>query len=162
MRLIVRAALLGAACLTIAGTSVASADARSRAYMIISADGRCLDADVSTPTHDGTRVQVWRCNRKLNQQWYFDTDGTLRSAHDGRCVDADISTPTHDGTRIQLWHCISGNRNQIWFLGGGTIYSYYDGRCLDRDVSVPFANGGKVQLWHCNGWINQQWRLEEI
>lgn len=163
MRIKLVAAVLSVACMAIASAPPASADVprRSEAYLVISDDGRCLDADTSTPTHNGTKVQVWRCNlRNTNQWWHFYTDGTLRSAHDGRCLDADISSPTRNGTKVQLWNCIRGNLNQVWFpSGAGTIYSAHDGRCLDRDAAAPPRNGAKVQLWRCNGWSNQRWRL---
>ena len=76
-------------------------------------DGRCLDADVSGPTHDGTKVQVWQCNGWLNQTWTWYTDGTIRSAHDGRCLDEDIAGGTRNGSRAQMWDC-NGWPNQQW------------------------------------------------
>lgn len=34
-------------------------------------DGRCLDGDVSSVTHSGTKVQLWDRNGWDNQRWYF-------------------------------------------------------------------------------------------
>src|SRR5690348_15335250 len=69
-------------------------------------DGRCLDADISTPTHDGTTVQTWQCiagNR--NQTWTNYTDKTIRTSWDGRCLDEDIAGGTRNGSKVQLWAC---------------------------------------------------------
>ena len=120
-------------------------------------DWRCLDSDVSSPTHNGTKVQIWDCNGWTNQQWTYYDDNTIRSTHDGRCLDADVSSPTHNGTKIQVWDC-NGWNNQKWTIyTNGEIVSWHDGRCLDLDVSSTTHNGSKVQLWDCNGWLNQAW-----
>jgi hypothetical protein len=120
-------------------------------------DARCLDEDVSTPTHDGSNVQAWDCNGWDNQDWTYYTDGTIRNSHDGRCLDEDTSSPTHNGSNVQVWHC-NGWDNQIWtYYTDGTICSAHDGRCLDEDVSAPTHNGTNVQTWDYNDWYNQQW-----
>lgn len=120
-------------------------------------DGRCLDSDVSSATHNGTKVQVWQCNGWNNQQWTYYSDGTIRSTHDGRCLDEDIAGGTHNGTKVQVWDC-NGWDNQAWtFYTDGTIHSHHDGRCLDEDIAGGTHNGTKVQVWDCNGWDNQKW-----
>src|SRR5215813_142549 len=86
---------------------VAPAGASATANNIIYSrwDGRCVDADVATPTHNGTQIQIWDCNDWNNQNWSYFTDFTLRSSHDGRCLDEDLGSPTHNGTKVQLWDC---------------------------------------------------------
>lgn len=117
--------------------------------------GKCLDEDISSPPHDGTRVQVWDCNGWTNQQWSYYSDGTIVNSYDGRCLDADISSPIHNGTVMQVWHC-NGQANQRWTLftntGLGPILSTPYSNCLDEDMAT-----GRVQLWDCNAWDNQQW-----
>ena len=76
-------------------------------------DGRCLDSDISTATHNGTRAQVWQCLGGNNQKWNVYSDGTIRSAWDGRCLDEDIAGGTHNGTQVQVWDC-NGWDNQKW------------------------------------------------
>ncbi|GGP34643.1 RICIN domain-containing protein [Saccharothrix coeruleofusca] len=121
-------------------------------------DSRCLDVDVATPTHNGTKVQLWDCNGRDNQKWTYLADHTIRSTHDGRCLDADVATPTHNGTKVQVWDC-NGRSNQKWTIyDDGRILSHYDARCLDLDVATPTHSGSKVQMWECNGWTNQGWR----
>ena len=77
-------------------------------------DGRCLDEDVSSVTHSGTKVQVWDCNGWNNQGWTYYTDGTIRNSHDGRCLDEDVSSVPHNGTKVQVWEC-NGWDNQKWY-----------------------------------------------
>ncbi|MCM3923277.1 ricin-type beta-trefoil lectin domain protein [Frankia sp. AiPs1] len=67
--------------------------------------GMCLDEDISSRTHNGTRVQLWECNGWDNQQWTRLGDDTIRSIHDGRCLDLDIGSPVRNGTRVQVWNC---------------------------------------------------------
>jgi ricin-type beta-trefoil lectin protein len=121
-------------------------------------DGRCLDADISSPTHNGTKVQVWQCIAGgRNQVWTWYTDGTIRTAWDGRCLDEDIAGGTHNGSKAQLWDC-NGQYNQKWDVhSDGTITSRQDGRCLDEDIAGGTRNGTKVQVWDCNTWPNQKW-----
>ncbi|TWP46969.1 ricin-type beta-trefoil lectin domain protein [Lentzea tibetensis] len=120
-------------------------------------DWRCLDSDVSSPTHNGTKVQIWDCNGWNNQKWTYYSDHTIRSTHDGRCLDSDVSSPTHNGTKVQMWDC-NGWANQKWTVyTNGQVISHHDGRCLDLDVASPTRNGSKIQVWDCNGWANQSW-----
>ncbi|MFE9746589.1 RICIN domain-containing protein [Saccharothrix saharensis] len=150
--------LLTALVVAPAGASAGAPSARTAHTPIQSVhDWRCLDADVSSPTHNGTAVQIWDCDGWDNQKWTYYDDYTIRSTHDGRCLDADVSSPTHDGTRVQLWDC-NGWDNQKWTMyTNGEIVSWHDGRCLDLDVSSPTHNGSRVQVWTCNGWANQAW-----
>jgi hypothetical protein len=121
-------------------------------------DGRCLDSDIGTATHNGTKVQVWQCHGGNNQKWSVYTDGTIRSTWDGRCLDEDIAGGTRNGTRVQVWDC-NGWDNQKWTrYTDGTVRSRHDGRCLDEDIAGGTGNGKQVQVWDCNGWDNQKWR----
>jgi len=85
----------------------------STGSFVSSHDGRCLDADVSRPTTNGTKVQVWQCLGGKNQRWTWYADGTIRSSWDGRCLDEDIAGGTRNGTKVQLWDC-NGWDNQKW------------------------------------------------
>ena len=123
---------------------------------------KCLDADLSSPLHNGTRVQIWNCNGMSNQLWFWD-GAMIRNALDpNKCLDADISSPIHDGTRVQLWDC-RNQPNQWWsrVLNTGQIkLGWWDSyRCLDQDISSPTHNGTVVQIWGCNGWDNQVWNF---
>jgi hypothetical protein len=121
-------------------------------------DGRCLDADNSSPAHNGTKVQVWQCWGGSNQEWTWYTDGTIRPTWNrAYCLDEDIAGGTRNGTKVQLWQCWGGY-NQKWDVASQrTITSRHDGRCLDEDIAGGTRNGTKVQVWDCNGWDNQNW-----
>ena len=111
-------AVVNAATVLLAATAAAVAPAApalaATGVFVSSHDGRCLDADIATPTHDGTRVQVWQCIAGgRNQQWTYYTDGTIRSRWDGRCLDEDIAGGVRNGTRVQVWDC-NGWLNQKW------------------------------------------------
>jgi hypothetical protein len=136
------------------------------AWPIVSSHGgKCLDAAVDAPFHNGTVVQVWRCNGWANQKWSLGPDGTIRSVLGGGswCLDADLGSPTHNGTRAQLWRC-NGMTNQKWSPRlDGTVHSVQDGGswCLDEAVDSTVVNGTRVQVWRCNGWDNQKWHQNQ-
>jgi Ricin-type beta-trefoil lectin domain len=120
-------------------------------------DGRCLDEDVASVTHNGTKAQVWDCHGGNNQKWTVYSDGTIRVTHDGRCLDEDIAGGTRNGTKVQLWNCTGGD-NQKWTVyTDGRIVNGHDGRCLDEDIAGGTRNGTKVQVWQCTGGDNQGW-----
>ena len=61
-------------------------------------------------TADGTSVIIWDCNGQTNQQWRFNTDGTITAIGAGKCLDV-AGNGTANGTRVQIWTC-SGAANQ--------------------------------------------------
>jgi hypothetical protein len=143
----------------VAGAVIPASPAMAATGLYVSSnDGRCLDADISSPTHNGTKVQTWQCiGGGRNQQWTNYTDKTIRSSWDRRCLDEDIAGGTHNGSKVQLWDC-NGQDNQKWIkYTDGTIRSVHDGRCLDEDIAGGTHNGTQVQVWDCNGWLNQKW-----
>ena len=128
--------------------------------------GWCLDADVSTPTHNGTSVQLWQCNGQDNQAWTWYADGTIRSSWDGRCLDEDIAQRLPSGAtwRVQLWNC-NGQKNQKWNrLERGQIVSRNDDRALQAYNSpsnpqrkiinlAPWSNARDDQFFSCNCFV---------
>jgi hypothetical protein len=125
--------------------------------------GRCVDADLNTIGSNGTKVQLWDCNRSAQQNWILYGDGTIRSSKNGKCLDADLNTIGSNGTKVQLWDC-NGKLQQKWSISGGTtsathrIVSQYTYRCVDADLNTIGGNGTKVQLWDCNSQPQQGWR----
>ncbi|MEU5977808.1 RICIN domain-containing protein [Streptomyces sp. NPDC047315] len=131
----------------------------------------CLDADANTIDQNGTKIQIWTCNRNANQTWYFSTARYNTSYFEiqigegdqpTRCLDVDANTLPANGTKIQLWDC-NGNSNQVWFFdirqNLDTLFSLASGKCLDVDANTLPANGTKVQLWSCHNGSNQLWDL---
>jgi hypothetical protein len=151
----------GFAALLLAGVAVivpAGPALAATGVFISSQDGRCLDADNSSPSHNGTKVQVWQCWGGSNQEWTWYTDGTIRTTWDkSSCLDEDIAGGTRNGKRVQLWDCWGGLNQQWDVRPDGTITSRQDGRCLDLDIAGGTRNGKQVIVWDCHGGLNQKW-----
>ncbi|GAB1694470.1 ricin-type beta-trefoil lectin domain protein [Krasilnikovia sp. M28-CT-15] len=119
---------------------------------------KCLNVDLRHgPVHNGTKVQMWRCNDYDNELWTYYSDLTIQSSYDGRCLEASRKTAFKNGGKVQVWTC-NGRTNQQWYMySDGTIVNAYSGLCLEAARKTAFKNGGKVQVWRCNGRTNQMW-----
>ncbi len=112
--------------------------------------GRCIDVP-NASRDNGTRVQLYDCNRQPNQSWTYTANKQLRVYGD-RCLDAAGSG---NGAAVQIYSCHT-QTNQQWNINSnGTISGVQSGRCLDVWST---ANGAQVQLYDCNGQTNQQFR----
>ncbi|MET7451680.1 RICIN domain-containing protein [Streptomyces sp. NPDC005574] len=74
----------------------------------------CLDA-YDNQTSAGTKVEIWSCNGQTNQQWLFNSNGTITGSQSGLCLDV-TGAATANGTLAELWTC-NGQTNQQWTLG---------------------------------------------
>ncbi|MGW5152500.1 ricin-type beta-trefoil lectin domain protein [Rhodococcus koreensis] len=118
-------------------------------------NGWCLDADIGSPTHNGTPIQLWECNGQDNQAWTWYNDGTIHSSVDGRCLDEDISQRLPNGGtwRLQLWDC-NGWKNQKWtHIERGQIVSVNDSRVIQAYLS-PTTPGRKIV--NLNAWLDRE------
>lgn len=144
--------------ITLATTPEAGANANQAIYSDFY-NGWCLDADISSPTHNGTPIQLWECNGQNNQAWTWYSDGTIHSSFDGRCLDEDIAQRLPDGGtwRVQLWDC-NGWKNQKWaHMKRGQIVSANDNRAIQAYLS-PTTPGRKIV--NLNAWLDrddQRW-----
>ncbi|TML25083.1 MAG: hypothetical protein E6G35_12615 [Actinobacteria bacterium] len=66
-------------------------------------------------TANGTIVEVWSCNGGANQQFSFQSDGTIRGSQSGKCVTV-LNAATASGSKLILWTCNSGG-NEHWSRG---------------------------------------------
>ncbi|MEV4740655.1 ricin-type beta-trefoil lectin domain protein [Streptomyces sp. NPDC049555] len=128
--------------------------------------GQCLDADANAGGN-GTKVQVWQCNKSAQQAWISWGDGSLESVRfRGMCLDADTNGGGRNGTRVQLWQC-NGSAQQRWYTYSGDLAVYnglfYNNRntVLDRDTNVP-GDGAQAQLWGKNFQSQQWWRVDSV
>ncbi|WP_239141411.1 non-reducing end alpha-L-arabinofuranosidase family hydrolase [Plantactinospora endophytica] len=113
--------------------------------------GRCVDVPNASRTN-GTRVQLYDCNRQSQQSWTY-TSGRQLRVYGDMCLDAAGSG---NGAAVQIYACHS-QTNQQWNVNSnGTISGVQSGRCLDVWST---ANGAQVQLYDCHGQTNQQFRL---
>jgi endo-1,4-beta-xylanase len=72
--------------------------------------GKCLD--VAPNAAAGTRVQIWDCHGGANQQWTFNSNGTISSAQTGLCLDVNGGASAN-GSAVIVWNC-HGGTNQRW------------------------------------------------
>ncbi|KPH97078.1 Endo-1,4-beta-xylanase, Glucan endo-1,3-beta-D-glucosidase [Actinobacteria bacterium OV450] len=113
--------------------------------------GRCVDVPGASTT-DGTRVTLWDCNNRTNQQWSYTAEGELR-VYGNKCLDA---AGTGNGVKVQIYSCWGGD-NQKWRLNSdGSIVGVQSGLCLDASGNGT-ANGTLIQLYSCSNGGNQRW-----
>ncbi|RQX18989.1 1,4-beta-xylanase, partial [Micromonospora ureilytica] len=116
--------------------------------------GRCVDVP-NASTSNGTRVQLYDCNKQTNQAWTYTSNKQLQ-VYGNMCLDA---AGTGNGAAVQIYSCHS-QTNQQWNVNSnGTISNVQSGRCLD---AWSTANGAQIQLYDCHGQTNQQFRLAAL
>jgi len=127
----------------------------SSASQIVGAQSsRCVDVPNSSQSN-GTRVQLYDCNRQANQSWTY-TSGKQLQVYGTMCLDAAGSG---NGAAVQIYSCHS-QTNQQWNVNSnGTISSAQSGRCLDVWST---ANGAQIQLYDCHGQTNQRFNLAPL
>ncbi|RZT79377.1 dienelactone hydrolase [Micromonospora violae] len=116
--------------------------------------GRCIDVPNASRTN-GTRVQLYNCNRQTNQAWTYTSNKQLQ-VYGTMCLDAAGSG---NGAAVQIYSCHSGTNQQWNVNSNGTISGVQSGRCLDVWST---SNGAQVQLYDCHGQTNQQFRLAPL
>jgi hypothetical protein len=115
---------------------------------------RCIDVPNASRTN-GTRVQLYDCNRQTNQAWTYTSTKQLQ-VYGNMCLDAAGSG---NGAAVQIYSC-HGQTNQQWNINSnGTITGVQSGRCLDVWSTT---NGTQIQLYDCHGQTNQQFRLAPL
>jgi hypothetical protein len=114
---------------------------------------RCIDVQNSTDGigRDGTPLQVWDCKGVANQEWVFQTDGTVRSM--GLCMDLAWAS-TADGTQVQLVNCNGGWAQKFALSNQHELVNPSSGKCVTADAP---GNGGKLTLRGCSGGAGQKW-----
>ncbi|MFF2571937.1 ricin-type beta-trefoil lectin domain protein [Streptomyces sp. NPDC058084] len=116
--------------------------------------GHCLDVPGGS-REPGTKMIIWYCNGKENQQWTYTAEKELR-VYGNMCLDVDHGG-TAGGTPLILWPC-NGGTNQKWNINaGGSITAQDSGLALDVGGAYTAA-GSDVGLWYGNGATNQQWQ----
>ncbi|MFI7024274.1 ricin-type beta-trefoil lectin domain protein [Micromonospora sp. NPDC049900] len=114
--------------------------------------GRCVDVPNSSRTN-GTRVQLYDCNRQTNQTWTYNSSTRQLRVYGDMCLDA---AGTGNSAAVQIYSC-HNQTNQQWNINtNGTISGVQSGRCLD---AWNTTNGAQIQLYDCHGQTNQQFRL---
>ncbi|MDG4782218.1 PHB depolymerase family esterase [Micromonospora sp. WMMD961] len=126
----------------------------SASEIIGTQSGRCIDVP-NASRNNGTRVQLYDCNKQPNQAWTY-TSGKQLQVYGTMCLDA---AGTSNGTAVQIYNC-HNQTNQQWNINtNGTITNVQSGRCLDVWSTT---NGAQIQLYDCHGQTNQQFRLAAL
>lgn len=126
------------------------------------APGLCTDVpDYGRPPINGDRLQMYRCHSGANQQFFFLSNGAIRTLRGGLCFDVpDYGRPPRSGDRLQVYGCHGGLNQSFYLPGDGTIRSRWGNLCLDVPYfGRPAQSGDYVQLYPCHGGPNQQFRL---
>ncbi|MEU4555316.1 poly(ethylene terephthalate) hydrolase family protein [Micromonospora violae] len=126
----------------------------SASEIIGTQSGRCIDVPNASTTN-GTRVQLYNCNKQTNQAWTYTSNKQLQ-VYGTMCLDAAGSG---NGAAVQIYSCHSGTNQQWNVNSNGTISGVQSGRCLDVWST---SNGAQVQLYDCHGQTNQQFRLAPL
>ena len=63
----------------------------------------CLDAN-GQGTTAGTKAIIWPCSGQSNQQWQFNSNGTITGMQSGLCLDV-TGASTADGALAGRRHC---------------------------------------------------------
>ncbi len=114
-----------------------------------STSSSCVDLDVASG-----RVQIWSCNRRFNQTWRLERDGTIRTA--GVCMQLS-PTSLGNGAVVNAERCSLTGPNQRWSRSSqGQLRNVAANRCLDLDVGNT-TNGRQLIVWDCVGGQNQSW-----
>merc|ERR1719498_1958908 len=92
----------------------------------------------------GYNVYVANCGNGngLNQQWYFDDAGRLRSKLDHKCADYKL-----DGSKNVYMHECHGHANQRFMhpmrssnVESGLLTSEHDSKCMDYNYGESSSN----------------------
>lgn len=85
---------------------LALASSAAYADRIVNAYGFCLDVHNDDSTKNGARVQIWKCNDQLNQDWRF---------HEGRLVNGrGLCLDVHNDDRTKKWWQSTGMGMSSW------------------------------------------------
>ncbi|GIJ21964.1 extracellular catalytic domain type 1 short-chain-length polyhydroxyalkanoate depolymerase [Micromonospora lutea] len=126
----------------------------SASEIIGTQSNRCIDVP-NASRNNGTRVQLYDCNKQTNQAWTYTTNKQLQ-VYGNMCLDAAGSG---NGAAVQIYSC-HNQTNQQWNINSnGTISGVQSGRCLD---AWSTNNGAQIQLYDCHGQTNQQFRLAPL
>ncbi len=131
--------------------------------MELSTLGRCLDVDGNL-TGNGTKLELYDCNRVGGQQWVPQANGSLLNPQSGRCLD-DPNGNTANGTALQIYDC-NGSAAQQFRVTQGAPVHLPGGKCVHVAGDHNGGNLAAVQVGDCLTVrtfsplaVDQQWTL---
>ncbi|MBN2525411.1 MAG: ricin-type beta-trefoil lectin domain protein [Deltaproteobacteria bacterium] len=107
---------------------------------------------------NGSAVNLWTSNNSPSQDWYFATDGSIRSASDIRyCLNVQNSNFSAWAV-VNLWEC-QGSAAQKWVLSADTLRPSEDTDLCVNLHNDDNRNGATINLWDCTGHDSQKWQV---
>jgi hypothetical protein len=133
-------------------TTLAASSSATSVYFESGVDSKCLD-DSYDGKANGTKVQIYSCNKAASQKWTINTNGTIENTN-GVCLDLAGAKDVNN-TKIVMYAC-NTNAAQQWKITNNTIVNPESGKCLDDPYS-SITNGTQLILYTCKGAANQKW-----
>jgi len=127
-------------------------------YFQSSVASKCLD-DWRDSTTEGTKVDLYNCNKTAAQEWTVNSNGTIENAN-GKCLD-DWQAINKNGNPIRMYKCSATDGAQQWRVTGNVLKNPMTNKCVD-DPNASSANGTQLQLFTCLGNKNQGWTAVAI
>ena len=110
---------------------------------------KCMDL-YGANQNNGNKIDIWDCNGKPNQQWYWLDGSNLIKSNSNKCIDLPGGDTTN-GNKLWIWDC-NGTPNQNWSYNKETFQIQYTAdptKCID--VPGGYTNNGtQLQIWDCN------------
>ncbi len=117
----------------------------------------CLTAKQPSDSPRGAKLQIHRCNRQVNQQWYLTPEGHLVNTS-GRCLTVHKTGVDQqvNGTKVKMTTCKNNDITQQWRKQKQQLVAG-NGMCLSVDKTEHDNDGVLVHLRACNNSSQQQW-----
>lgn len=107
---------------------------------------KCWDID-RQGTKNGSRLQIFDCNGKANQQFMYSSDtGELRAKQSNKCITVP-GNKQGNGNQLTISDCKS-LPEQKWDRLGSTFQLLDTDKCIDL-VAGNTKNGSKVAIYDC-------------
>lgn len=103
-------------------------------------------------------MDLWSCNGKVNQQWYWGQDGSLAlGGHNvpGMCIDLPGNSQ-QNGNPLWIWGC-DGSAGQSWTYDNQLVRLVANPQFCFDVAGGDLEDGTTIWLWECSGWDSQKW-----
>jgi len=126
-------------------------------------DNLCLDIpDFGRPPQANDTLQLYVCHGGVNQGFFPQTDGSIRTQAGNFCLDIpDFGRQPQPGDQPQLYPCTGGVNQRFTFASDGSIHTQWGSNlCLDvPNFGRPPQSNDPIQIYSCNGGTNQKFSV---
>ena len=136
------------------GTRAATAVSSTPSPIVSSlASTACADV-YKESTQDGAPVVLWSCNGGSNQQYAWQTNGSV-TVYGSKCLTT--SSRGRNGEKVTISTC-NGSAGQQWKLTDAKEITGVKGKCLTAQ-NASSANGTALVITSCDGSAAQKWNV---